>query len=194
VSSTIPGKHLGDQDSVAADDSALEPVVVESIEHVDPTPTTAIEVIADAARREVVCPECGTSATITVNRREAQDFCRRCDFPLFWTPAAIVLDASSSTASDALRRLPGTAGRVTVGKLDCPHCAESNPVTNTHCVRCQGDLHPVLPPPPPAPAVLAPPPDEPEPEPVKGTPWWVWAGIGLTVLLAIVLVLFLTLG
>ncbi|WP_244930179.1 hypothetical protein [Nocardioides sp. W7] len=156
----------------------------------DDNPTIVIAE-TKGARREVICPECGTSATITINRREAEDFCRRCDFPLFWTPAAIVLDTSSGPASDALRRLPGTAGRVTVGKLDCPHCRESNPVTETHCLRCQGDLHPVFAAPP-APPVLAPPPDpEPEPDPVQRTPWWVWAGIALTLVLAIALIVYL---
>jgi hypothetical protein len=186
VSSTIPGKHLG-----TADEPERTPAVVDVTAEVDTTPTTAVEVVVDAARREVTCPECGTVATISVNRREAQDFCRRCDFPLFWTPAAIVMDAASGPASEALRRLPGTGGKVTVGKLECPHCHESNPVTNSHCLRCSGDLHPVAPPPPPAPVVLAPPP-EPEPEPVKKTPWWLYAGIGLTLLVLVALVVYLT--
>jgi hypothetical protein len=177
------GKHLGDDPSV--EPSAVEP----------PAPAPADDTIVfsetQGARREVVCPECGTTATITVNRREAEDFCRRCDFPLFWTPAAIVLDTSSGPSSDALRRLPGTAGRVTVGKLDCPHCRESNPVTETHCLRCQGDLHPVIAPPPAPPVALPPPPaPEPAPEPDPVTPWWVWAVIALTALLAIALVIY----
>lgn len=195
MSSTMSaGKHLGDSDEPDPDPTVVEegrsPVSKPLVPVDDPQPTTAIEVIPDAARREVVCPECGTTATITVNRREAEDFCRRCDFPLFWTPAAIVLDGSSSAASDALRRLPGVGGRVTVGKLDCPHCAESNPVTNTHCIRCQGDLHPPVPPAPVAPVALPPAPVVPEPEPER-TPWWIWAGIALTVLMAIVLVVYL---
>ncbi|MEI5671628.1 MULTISPECIES: hypothetical protein [unclassified Nocardioides] len=181
------GKHLGDAGD-PDETTALTPVP-------EPAPEEQpIIVVAETkgARREVVCPECGTVATITVNRREAEDFCRRCDFPLFWTPAAIVLDTSSGPSSDALRRLPGTAGRVTVGKLDCPHCRESNPVTETHCLRCQGDLHPVLPPAPLPPPVLAPPP-EPEPVPEKSTPWLLYVGIGLTVLLAIALILYFVL-
>lgn len=196
MSTTMPpGKHLdpagGDRpeephDTDDTDDTVVTPVPMD--ERADDT--TIIVADNNAARREVVCPECGTVATITVNRREAEDFCRRCDFPLFWTPAAIVLDTSTGPNSDALRRLPGTAGRVTVGKLACPHCAEVNPVTSTHCLRCQGDLHPVVPPAPAAPVALPPPPaPEPEPEPAR-TPWWVWAGIALTVLLAIALVVY----
>lgn len=183
------GKHLGDD----RPDPVVEPSAVEqpTVETPAPAEDTIVFSEPQGARREVVCPECGTTATITVNRREAEDFCRRCDFPLFWTPAAIVLDTSSGPSSDALRRLPGTAGRVTVGKLDCPHCRESNPVTESHCLRCQGDLHPVIAPPPAAPVALPPPPaPEPAPEPDPVTPWWVWAGIALTVLLAIALVIY----
>lgn len=194
MSSTMsPGKHLGDPPGDPDETAALTPVEETApTEEVPPVVVHPEVVQADpkGARREVVCPECGTAATITLNRREAEDFCRRCDFPLFWTPSAIVLDTTGGAASDALRRLPGTAGRVTVGKLDCPHCAESNPVVNTHCVRCQGDLHPVALPAPVAPVAPLPPP-EPEPEPEQRTPWWVWAGIVLTVALAIALVVYL---
>lgn len=193
MSSTIPGKHL-DTSGDPEEPTVLVPVVAEvELEDLEEAPTSAVEVTVDAARREVTCPECGTVATIAVNRREAQDFCRRCDFPLFWTPAAIVMDGTGGPASEALRRLPGVAGKVSVGKLDCPHCAEVNPVTNSLCLRCQGDLHPVLPPPPPAPVVLAPPP-EPEPEPEPRTPWLLYVGVALTVLLAVALVLVLVLG
>ena len=195
MSSTMSaGKHLGDPDPdphpLVEERGALAPNVSKPLHPTADDDPTIVIAETQGARREVVCPECGTTATITVNRREAEDFCRRCDFPLFWTPAAIVLDTSSGPASDALRRLPGTAGRVTVGKLACPHCQESNPVTNTHCVRCQGDLHPVLPPPPPAPVALPAPVEPEEPEPEDGLPWWVWAGISLTLALAIALLIY----
>lgn len=185
----MSGKHLGDPDAEVEQPGALTPSESAPPPTAEDQPTIVITE-TKGARREVVCPECGTTATITINRREAEDFCRRCDFPLFWTPSAVVLDSATGPASDALRRLPGTAGRVTVGKLDCPHCHESNPVTETHCLRCQGDLHPVLPPAPAAPVILAPPP-EPEPEPVARTPWWVWVGVALTLLLFLALVIYL---
>lgn len=200
MSTTMPpGKHLGplgDPDETDEPTQSFAPV--DGVTPTEPMPgpahdSTVVVTDDNAARREVTCPECGTVATITVNRREAEDFCRRCDFPLFWTPAAIVLDTSSSSASEALRRLPGTAGRVSVGKIACPHCAESNPATSTHCLRCHGDLHPVVPPPPPAPVALAAPePPAPAPEP-RRTPWWVWAGLALTVAVFIALIVYLIL-
>jgi hypothetical protein len=202
VSTMSAGKHRDSDptDPVVEQEGALAPDVVETpapAGDADPTqptqstpslPTVVTE--TSSARREVTCPECGTVATIAVNRREAEDFCRRCDFPLFWTPAAIVMDTSGGPASDALRRLPGTAGRVTVGRLACPHCAEMNPVTETHCLRCRGDLHPPIPPAPQAPVALAPPP-EPTPEPEKKTPWWVWAGLALTLAVLVALIVYL---
>lgn len=199
MSTMSAGKHRESDptDPVVEQEGALTPDVVETPAPSSDADTTqslpTIVTETSSARREVTCPECGTVATIAVNRREAEDFCRRCDFPLFWTPAAIVMDTSSGPSSDALRRLPGTAGRVTVGRLACPHCAEMNPVTETHCLRCQGDLHPPLPPAPTAPVALPPPP-APEPEPVTKTPWWVWAGIALTLAVFIALVLYLVLG
>lgn len=196
MSTMSAGKHRDSDptDPVVEQEGALAPDGVETpAPRSEPDSTRSLPTIVtetSSARREVTCPECGTVATIAVNRREAEDFCRRCDFPLFWTPAAIVLDTSSGPSSEALRRLPGTAGRVTVGRLACPHCAEMNPVTETHCLRCQGDLHPPIPPAPQAPVALPPPP-APEPEPVTKTPWWVWAGIALTVAVFVALVVYL---
>ncbi|WP_167736585.1 hypothetical protein [Nocardioides sp. 1609] len=143
-----------------------------------------------AVGRSVTCPECGAVAEITVNRRESHDFCPRCDFPLFWTPAQLVLSDAES-ATQALRRLPGTGGRVTVGSLACPHCAEANPITGSLCLRCGGDLHPVAPPPAPAPApvVVAPPPPAAEPERSIPLWWWVLGTITVFLLVAVVVVL-----
>src|SRR5262245_26909484 len=39
----------------------------------------------------VTCPECGTVGVVALTRRDATDFCRNCDYPLFWTPAQILL-------------------------------------------------------------------------------------------------------
>lgn len=132
--------------------------------------------------RAVTCPECGAVATVTVNRREAHDFCAHCDFPLFWTPSQVVLGDEDLQAQAALRRLPGTAGRTTVGSLACPHCFEANPVSGVLCVRCGGDLHPVA---------AAPAPPLPAPEPVPDTKrhaalWWWLLGGATLVLLALV--------
>ncbi|WP_137295303.1 hypothetical protein [Nocardioides dongxiaopingii] len=143
---------------------------------------------AQAVGRSVTCPECGAVAEITVNRRESHDFCPRCDFPLFWTPAQLVLSDADS-ATQALRRLPGTGGRVTVGSVACPHCEEANPITGSLCLRCGGDLHPVAPPPAPAPVVVAPPPPVADPERSIPLWWWVLGTITLFLLVAVVVVL-----
>jgi hypothetical protein len=135
-----------------------------------------------------VCPECGTSATVTLNRRDAADFCRNCDFPLFWTPSAILREAGSATADDSLRRLPGTVGRATLASLACPHCAEPNPLTAQVCVRCGRPMQVEAPPPPPT-VYIPPPPVPVEPEPERGIPWWVWALAGFVIVVATVLII-----
>lgn len=135
--------------------------------------------------RSVSCPECGAVATITVNRRESHDFCAACDFPLFWTPNQVVIGDADLQAHAALRRLPGTAGRTTVGNLSCPHCAEANPLSGVLCLRCSGDLRPV------AAVPVAPPEPEPVPEPVAeptgiSSWWWVLGGATLALLIVVV--------
>lgn len=117
---------------------------------------------ASGGRVPVQCPECGASGLVTPNRRDATDFCAQCDFPLFWTPAAVILDGGDGTADAALRRLPGTGGRLTVASTPCPTCAEANPVGAVTCLRCAGPM--VLPEPEPEP--------EPEPAPVVVEPLW----------------------
>jgi hypothetical protein len=138
----------------------------------------------------VTCPECGTTAMVSLSHREAADFCRTCDYPLFWTPSQVQYDRSDGGA-ESLRRLPGTVGRATVASLACPHCAEPNAVTAITCVRCGQLLHPVQPPPPP-PEVYVPPPPTPMPvEPEHSVPWWVWAliVIGLAALIVLVVLI-----
>jgi len=152
-------------------------------------PTTAVAVADDPAapppdRENVTCPECGAPAVVTVNRRQAEDFCRHCDYPLFWTPSLVVLD-SGGLGQDSLRRLPGTTGRAMTASISCPHCAEPNPLTAVNCVRCGQPMHVQAPPPAPVP-VYAPPPPAPAPAPPeKHVPWWVWLLVGLIVAAAI---------
>lgn len=139
-----------------------------------------------AARQHVVCPECGTSAQVTLNRREAGDFCPRCDFPLFWVRSEVLLDRAG--AEESLRRLPGTAGRRSVGSASCPTCTEANPVTASTCLRCGGPMEL-----PPAPRIIVaqPPPEpapEPEPEPAPGGQWrWVVLGVSAALLVVAML-------
>lgn len=138
---------------------------------------------SESERDPVVCPECGTPAAVTLNRRDAVDFCATCDFPLFWTPTAIVRDGGEGQG-DSLRRLPGTAGRQTVASIPCPSCAEANPVGTQTCLRCGGPMvieplpepEPVRAPEPPPAVVVA----EKRPFP------WYWLVIGIATLVALV--------
>lgn len=152
----------------------------------DPVPTAVPESAGSVANEVLTCPACGTVAQVTVNRRDAADFCRVCDYPLFWTPSTVYRDLSGT--DESLRRLPGTEGRATIASLPCPHCAELNTLSAQVCVRCGRSIHPVAeaPPPPPAPVYVPEPVFVPEPK--ARTPWWVW------LLLGVVLVALVTLG
>ena len=152
------------------------PTYVPLVPAADPVPAPAAPVSAAPTTETVTCPECGTIATVAVRRRDSTDFCRTCDYPLFWLPSRIQLDSADQTDSASLRRLPGTVGRLTVASLACPHCSEPNAVSAQVCVRCGEPMRPVAPPPPPE-IVYVP---APAPEPVivqapARIPWWVWA-------------------
>ncbi|MEO9137803.1 MAG: hypothetical protein ABI345_01925 [Jatrophihabitans sp.] len=144
--------------------------------------------IVPMATETLTCPECGTVASVTLNRRDATDFCRSCDYPMFWTPARVYTDNLARAAQEALRRLPGTVGRATVASRACPHCAEPNALSAQLCVRCGLSMYPVQAPPPPPPVVeyVAPPPVYVEPE--RGVAWWVWALLALGFVVLVVLV------
>ena len=120
----------------------------------------------------VTCPECGQLATVDMARRQADDFCRRCDFPLFWARGTVIAPEGAESGA-SLRRLPGTVGRAATAALICPHCSEPNSPAAEICVRCALSLHPVDIPEP-EPVVIAPPEPEPEPEPLpeKSFDWW----------------------
>lgn len=126
----------------------------------------------------VDCPGCGTPNRTDPSRREAEGFCKTCDFPLFW--AFDRLPVGGGTGEGAgLRRLPGTVGRATLASLRCPACTEPNPPAAVDCVRCGALLRP-------EPVLLLPPPPLPEQVP-NALPWWQgWWGVALvvTVLLA----------
>ena len=120
----------------------------------------------------VTCPECGQLATVDMARRQADDFCRSCDFPLFWARGTVIAPEGAESGA-SLRRLPGTVGRAATAALICPHCSEPNSPAAEICVRCALSLHPVEIPEP-EPVVIAPPEPEPEPEPLpeKSFDWW----------------------
>lgn len=137
----------------------------------------------------ITCPECGASAMVEVTRRDALDFCQRCDFPLFWARDQVVLGEPIDSNGDALRRLPGTLGRVVIASVPCPHCNEPNLPTATLCVRCGLTMQAGSPPAPPRarPAPLP----EPMMVPLEDEPsrWWVWLLVLLTVLMVAGIVL-----
>lgn len=198
MSNTLSGKHVltGDEPErpgTAVPEPSPEPAPEPGhFAAVDDQPTTTLEpplgvpVPSNAPAEQVTCPECGTVAMVALTRREADDFCVQCDYPLFWTPSKIVL-GSTATAGDSLRRLPGTSGRATVASVPCPHCAEGNLVTAEVCIRCGGLMDP---PPVEQVVVAAPPPPPPAPEPVATTPLWVWLLGGATLLLLVALVVY----
>lgn len=124
----------------------------------------------------LACPECGTMATVTLGRRDAQDFCRSCDFPMFWARPERPTGGSDEVGDDARRRLPGASGTTTLATVPCPHCAELNLPGAWLCVRCEGSMVPEPPPPPPPlpmPEPVLVPEPVPEPEPAEPFPlWW----------------------
>ncbi|MCU1497990.1 MAG: hypothetical protein JWM47_1943 [Acidimicrobiales bacterium] len=134
------------------------------------------------------CPGCGNETELTEVRRDADAFCRLCDYPLFWAPVAVQLATRTAGAGVGLRRLPGTAGHAAEASLPCPTCREPNAFQASVCIRCGADLRPVVfeapPPPPPAP--------EPASEPERRSPWWYVAAalVLLAVLAVLVLLVF----
>ena len=136
----------------------------------------------------VTCPECGQLATVDMARRQAEDFCRRCDFPLFWARGTVIAPEGAESGA-SLRRLPGTVGRAATAALICPHCSEPNSPAAEICVRCALSLHPVDIPEP-EPVVIAPPEPEPEPEPLpeKSFDWWWIVAIAAAVIAIALLV------
>lgn len=158
-----------------------------------PPPTAALPDQRTAAATDVVtCPECGQLATVNMARRSADDFCRNCDFPLFWAKGTVITPEGQETRA-SLRRLPGTVGRAATAALICPHCAEPNSPTAEICVRCTLSLHPVdIPEPEPEPLIAFAPPPEPEPlpEPAPRFDWW-WVVAVVMAVLAVALIVVL---
>lgn len=137
----------------------------------------------------ITCPQCQLVTDLPRIDRSADEFCTKCDFPLFWASAATA-DGPDVEATDAnLRRLPGTGGRRTIGARACPTCGEHNPLTATHCLRCGNPME--LPPeelrgdylPTPAPY-------EPDETPLRS--WVMWSLAAVAVVLLVLLILALT--
>jgi hypothetical protein len=142
---------------------------------------------------EIACPSCGTVSHFQDLGREASAFCRQCDYPLFWARPPRSAGAEDPDVDGGLRRLPGTAGLVSLATADCPECTEPNPLSATVCIRCGSDLRPppptvVLPPAPPPVPVAEP---EPVPEPAPARPWWPWAVLAVLAIGAVVALVLL---
>ncbi|MGH9136346.1 MAG: hypothetical protein ACRD0G_04770 [Acidimicrobiales bacterium] len=160
-------------------------------DELDPLDDDTVEVWPDAepplARvpgTSVTCPGCGTVSVFDEIRRHASEFCRTCDYPLFWARgSSLAVGATSRSSESGLRRLPGTAGRIEIATLICWQCDEPNRVTALLCIRCGADLHPQAPEIPPAPALLPPPP--PPPPPPRRV-MWPWVLLAVVVVVAIV--------
>lgn len=137
-----------------------------------------------AAGEMITCPQCGEMATIETAQRRSEDFCRNCDYPLFWARNSVIAPNGEETGA-SLRRLPGTVGRAATAALDCPHCGEPNSPIALVCIRCGGDMHPVATPEPlPEPVTVFVPQPEPEPEPeVRDHFWWLLASAVLLLLI-----------
>jgi hypothetical protein len=141
------------------------------------------------ATSDVTCPSCGTVSHFDQMRRDAQEFCRRCDYPLFWVRTSDEPIGPASEGDVGLRRLPGAGGRQVVASMGCPSCNEPNLYSAALCIRCGADLHPA----PVMPTVVVvetppPPPPAPEPEPPIGPIWpYYVALIGVPVVLALIL-------
>ena len=176
--------------AVTADTEIAPPMLVRGYQ---PPPVAALPDQRTASATDVVtCPECGQLATVNMARRSADDFCRNCDFPLFWAKGTVITPEGQETRA-SLRRLPGTVGRAGTASLICPHCAEPNSPTAEICVRCTLYLHPVdIPEPEPPPLIVFEPPPlpEPEPEPAPRFDWW-WVVAVIMAVLAVVLIVVL---
>lgn len=96
--------------------------------------------MSDLDTMPVECPSCGRISRIDPTARSRDEFCRSCDYPLFWavdTPREATLELG-----EGRRRLPGMTGLRTVGSLRCPSCTEPNPASAERCVRCGSELNP----------------------------------------------------
>lgn len=136
------------------------------------------------------CPSCGTVSWFEEIRRGADEFCRECDYPLFWARGNEPTRSAYSDEDPEVRRLPGTA-RVAVVTQECWSCRKPNPQTATVCVHCGSDLSgppaPAPAPPPVTVVVEAPPPPPPPPAPSI----WPWVVLAVLFVLGLVLLLVL---
>jgi hypothetical protein len=152
-------------------------------------PVSAGPTRAALATDLVTCPECGQMATVDMARRQAEDFCRNCDYPLFWANSTVIAPSGEDTGA-SLRRLPGTVGRAATAALLCPHCGEPNSPAAEICIRCALSLHPVEIPEPEPVVVIPEPEPEPEPPPEPVFEWWWLALIGICIAILVIMIIW----
>jgi hypothetical protein len=152
-------------------------------------PVSAGPTRAALATDLVTCPECGQMATVDMARRQAEDFCRNCDYPLFWANSTVIAPSGEDTGA-SLRRLPGTVGRAATAALLCPHCGEPNSPVAQICIRCALSLHPVEIPEPEPVVVIPEPEPEPEPPPEPVFEWWWLALIGICIAILVIMIIW----
>lgn len=147
----------------------------------------------------IVCPECSTETFIddkdSFLEGSPDEFCRNCDFPLFWAPADAVRTETAVAVDppqvSPLRRLPGTEGLEMSTGIRCWNCGEMNDPEHPHdtCWRCGELLEPLeeeeLPLEMATPLVTAIVPDAPH---YWDPPAWLLVGLGVVLLALIVLV------
>ena len=176
-------------DGVADSTTVLPAIPAASVTPEAPNPAASPRVVsAQHHPVAITCPECSAPAMVELTRRDALDFCQRCDFPLFWSRDQVVIGDPVDSSDDALRRLPGTLGRVVIASTPCPPCNEPNLPTARLCVRCGLTMQASMPPAPPQRPVMLP---EPPMAPLEDEPrrWWIWLLVVLTVLLVVGIVL-----
>ncbi|MCU1375300.1 MAG: hypothetical protein JWO68_2586 [Actinomycetia bacterium] len=143
----------------------------------------------------IMCPSCGTATELDRLSRTADEFCKKCDYPLFWAPVPTTLATlgGEETAETTLRRLPGAGGRRAVASVPCPTCAELNAPTSLVCHRCNGPMVLVEPEPEPEPEPELEPMPAPEPITIpdeRSNAWW-WVALAVGLVLVTVLVVLL---
>lgn len=143
----------------------------------------------------VTCPSCGTESFFDELTRDAEAFCRSCDYPLFWTQASRSSSGDDMTQAYGLRRLPGAGGREAIATIACPQCSEPNALARRICIRCGADLRPPprLPEPilEPEPEPIPEPEPEPIPEPESRLIWPLVVGLSSSAILVLIILILL---
>ena len=143
----------------------------------------------------LTCPGCGSQVEVEQFAKSSEEFCRTCDYPLFWAtpPKEFVFDDDATNADTTLRRLPGAGGKQAVATAACPTCMELNPLDAEWCLRCSGPMRIVVEEEPEP--IVEEPEEEPEPEPelIEGPEydWRPWALLVVLSLVAVTILVFL---